>query len=68
MRSYCRADGCTQRIVEVASRLLGDPEAGSRMARPSTAFGDGHASVRILDALLGAERTREGGPPRLSQG
>ncbi len=43
------------RIVEVASRLLGDPEAASRMARPSTAFGDGRASERILDALLDAD-------------
>ena len=51
------------RIVDAASRLLGDPEAGSRMARPSTAFGDGRASARILDALLEAERAGPAGRP-----
>jgi UDP-N-acetylglucosamine 2-epimerase (non-hydrolysing) len=58
----------SQRIVEVASRLLGDPEATLRMARPSAAFGDGHASARILDALLDAERTKPAERPRLNRG
>ena len=42
------------RIVEVASRLLDDTDRRQCMGRPSTAFGDGSASVRILDALLAA--------------
>ena len=44
-----------ERIVEVASRLLLDAESWRAMGRPSTAFGDGSASTRILDALLAAE-------------
>ncbi len=43
-----------QRIVTLASRLLNDADACGRMARPSAAFGDGSASLRILDALLAA--------------
>jgi UDP-N-acetylglucosamine 2-epimerase (non-hydrolysing) len=46
-----------KRIVEVASRVLDDPESSRRMSRPTTVFGDGSASGRILDALLAA------GPP-----
>ena len=42
------------RIVDAAARILGDPETRARMSRKSTAFGDGHASHRILDALLRA--------------
>lgn len=44
------------RIVDTASRLLGDAATAQRMGRPSSAFGDGSASSRILDALLAAER------------
>ncbi len=44
----------SRRIVDVASRLLDDAETYRCMGRPSTAFGDGNASARILDALLGA--------------
>ena len=43
-----------ERIVEVASRLLLDRDKWRAMSRPSTAFGDGSASTRILDALLAA--------------
>ena len=43
-----------ERIVEVASRLLLDRDSWRAMGRPSTAFGDGSASTRILDALLAA--------------
>ena len=43
-----------ERIVEVASRLLLDRDSWRAMNRPSTAFGDGSASTRILDALLAA--------------
>lgn len=42
------------RIVEFASRILGNTDTRRAMGRKSTAFGDGSASVRILDALLGA--------------
>ena len=44
-----------ERIVEVASRLLLDRDSWRAMSRPSTGFGDGSASTRILDALLAAE-------------
>jgi UDP-N-acetylglucosamine 2-epimerase (non-hydrolysing) len=46
----------THAIVEAASRLLEDPPSRAAMARASGAFGDGHASQRILAALLRAER------------
>jgi UDP-N-acetylglucosamine 2-epimerase (non-hydrolysing) len=42
----------TTRIVERASRLLDDPVAHGAMARAVNPFGDGHAAVRIADALL----------------
>lgn len=44
----------TARIVEAASRLLADPPGRLAMARASSAFGDGHASERILEAMLRA--------------
>jgi UDP-N-acetylglucosamine 2-epimerase (non-hydrolysing) len=44
------------RIVAAALRLLGDPEAHARRARPTSAFGDGRAGPRIAEALLGAAR------------
>lgn len=43
-------------IVEAASRLLGDDAQYQKMVRSSTAFGDGHASSRILDAVSNARR------------
>ena len=43
-----------RRIVEAASRVLEDADAYGTMSRPTRAFGDGSASVRILDALLRA--------------
>ena len=45
----------SQAIVDAASRLLGGPSAGE-MKRASDAFGDGHASERILSALASAQR------------
>ncbi|MEO6361743.1 MAG: UDP-N-acetylglucosamine 2-epimerase (non-hydrolyzing) [Caldimonas sp.] len=42
------------RILSVASALLGDPESYRKMSHPTTVFGDGRASLRILDALAGA--------------
>lgn len=47
----------TSVIVATASRLLDDSESRQAMARATSAFGDGHASRRILAALLAA------GPP-----
>ena len=40
------------RIVAEASRLLDDPVAYNEMAHASNPFGDGHASERIVKALL----------------
>ena len=42
------------RILDSASRLLRDPEAYARRARPTAAFGDGRAAPRIAEALLRA--------------
>jgi UDP-N-acetylglucosamine 2-epimerase len=42
------------RIVASATRLLRDPEAYARRARPTSAFGDGRAGARIADVLLRA--------------
>ncbi len=39
-------------IVEAVTELLDDPEAYAAMARPESPFGDGHASDRIVDALV----------------
>ena len=44
-----------ERIVAVASTLLRDPQRYQAMARPSAAFGDGRAALRILDTLTSAE-------------
>ena len=38
-------------IADAASRLLGDPETRRRMSGASRAFGEGNASMQILDAL-----------------
>ena len=46
----------TRRIVEEATRLLDDPSAHAEMARASNPFGDGHASERIIEALLQTSR------------
>jgi UDP-N-acetylglucosamine 2-epimerase (non-hydrolysing) len=46
----------SSRIVTVASELLRDPERHRDMARPTTAFGDGRAAGRILDAIAAARR------------
>jgi UDP-N-acetylglucosamine 2-epimerase (non-hydrolysing) len=43
-----------ERIFRSASRLLTDDQEHARRARPSTAFGDGHAGERIAEALLAA--------------
>jgi UDP-N-acetylglucosamine 2-epimerase (non-hydrolysing) len=39
------------RILDSASRLLRDPEAYARRARPTSAFGDGRAAPRIAEVL-----------------
>ena len=41
-----------ERIVAEASRLLDDEGAYAAMARAINPFGDGHASERIVQALL----------------
>lgn len=38
-------------IVEAVNELLDDGDAYAAMARPESPFGDGHASLRIADAL-----------------
>lgn len=43
-------------IAAFASRLLDSAEARRAMGRKSNAFGDGSASLRILDALIDASR------------
>ncbi len=40
------------RIVSEASRLLSDPAAYAKMARPSNLYGDGRAAQRITEILL----------------
>jgi UDP-N-acetylglucosamine 2-epimerase (non-hydrolysing) len=44
----------SSRIAEAASLLLTDAAALERMSRPTDAFGDGRASLRILEALTRA--------------
>jgi UDP-N-acetylglucosamine 2-epimerase (non-hydrolysing) len=39
------------RIVEEASRLLGDEDAYQAMAKAANPYGDGTAAARILDVL-----------------
>jgi UDP-N-acetylglucosamine 2-epimerase (non-hydrolysing) len=43
-------------IVRSTRELLDDPKAHAAMARASNPFGDGHASPRIVQALLNAPR------------
>lgn len=42
----------TKQIVESVKSLLQDPAAYARMTTASNPYGDGHASERIVDALL----------------
>ncbi len=42
----------TERIIEETRRLLDDPEAHRQMAKAINPYGDGHASERIVQALL----------------
>jgi UDP-N-acetylglucosamine 2-epimerase (non-hydrolysing) len=41
-----------RRIVEEASLLLDNPEEHARMARSANPYGDGHASERIVEAII----------------
>ncbi|VVS92361.1 non-hydrolyzing UDP-N-acetylglucosamine 2-epimerase [Desulfoluna spongiiphila] len=43
---------CDQNIVAEATKLLRDPEAYRAMSQATNPYGDGHASQRILDAVL----------------
>jgi UDP-N-acetylglucosamine 2-epimerase (non-hydrolysing) len=43
----------TERIISEASRLLDSQQAHDEMARAVNPYGDGHASERIVTALLG---------------
>jgi UDP-N-acetylglucosamine 2-epimerase len=43
----------TRRILEEARRLLNDPSAYEKMAHAVNPYGDGQASRRIVEALLG---------------
>jgi len=45
-------------IVDAASPLLGDRRCRDAMAKSTDAFGDGHASRRILEALWNAGPAR----------
>jgi UDP-N-acetylglucosamine 2-epimerase (non-hydrolysing) len=44
------------RIVNEAARLLDDEEAYARMAHATNPFGDGHATERIVKALLNSDQ------------
>ena len=46
----------TRTIVQEATRLLDDPSAYAAMAKAVNPYGDGHASERIIEALLGFPR------------
>jgi len=46
----------TKTIVEEATRLLDNPSAYAAMAKAVNPYGDGHASERIIEALLGFPR------------
>lgn len=41
-----------KRIYEIVDQLLANPEAYQRMSQASNPYGDGHASERILQAIL----------------
>jgi len=47
----------TNTIVEQTIKLLDDPQAYSEMAHASNPFGDGHASEKIVKALLNFPKT-----------
>ncbi len=42
----------TNRIVQEAKRLLGDPIEYGKMSKASNPYGDGHAAERVIEALL----------------
>lgn len=42
----------TERIVSETAKLLTDAEAYNSMARAVNPYGDGHASIRIREALF----------------
>ena len=48
-----------QVIVRETMRLLSDKDAYDRMAAATNPYGDGHASGRIAEAILAADRTGE---------
>jgi len=54
-------------IIREASGLLDDPQAYAAMAHAVNPYGDGHASRRIVEALLFAAG-RESIPPEQWQG
>jgi UDP-N-acetylglucosamine 2-epimerase (non-hydrolysing) len=43
-----------ERIIQEASRLLDDPAAYEKMSRAHNPYGDGKASLRIVERLLGS--------------
>ena len=45
------------KIIEEVFRLLDDPEERLRMSRAVNPYGDGAASIRIVDALLNHSST-----------
>ena len=55
----------TKRIIESVKSLLQDPTEYARMTTASNPYGDGHASKRIIEALLTWRDTQQS-PPRLS--
>jgi UDP-N-acetylglucosamine 2-epimerase (non-hydrolysing) len=52
----------TQRIVAEALRLLTDDAAHTAMARAANPYGDGRASERIVEAVVGGGRASQGEP------
>ena len=62
----------TERIIEEARRLLGDPLERAAMARRSFPYGDGHAGPRIAEIIeewlrkKGVSSRRQSASPRLA--
>ena len=52
---------CTEKICQEAGRLLDDEREYKRMACAGNPYGDGHASERIADILLGKEEAEANG-------
>jgi UDP-N-acetylglucosamine 2-epimerase (non-hydrolysing) len=48
-----------QHILAETRRLLDDPEAHAAMAHAVNPYGDGHAAVRIVQALLNIEKSED---------